>query len=81
MILQNTSPNPNGVLLFFSAFASVGLAATALWWTTQPLLAAQRHRGIRGALQLSSRKPCRGSRRPHIGSPAARTRAMLSAVV
>lgn len=45
VILQNTSPNPDDVLLFLSAFASVGLAATALWWTTQSLLAAQRHRG------------------------------------
>ncbi len=54
VILQNTSPNPNGVLLFFSAFASVGLAATALWWTTQSLLAAQRHRGIRGGVQAES---------------------------
>ena len=42
VILQNTSANPNGTLLFLSAFASVGLAATALWWTTQSLLAAQR---------------------------------------
>lgn len=45
VILQNSSPNPNPTLLFFSAFASVGLAATALWWTTQSLLAAQRRRG------------------------------------
>ena len=45
VILQNTSPHPNGMLLFLSAFASVGLAATALWWTTQSLLAAQRRRG------------------------------------
>lgn len=44
VILQNTSANPNDVLLFLSAFASVGLAATALWWTTQSLLAAQRYR-------------------------------------
>ena len=42
VILQNTSPDPDRTLLFFSAFASVGLAATALWWTTQSLLAAQR---------------------------------------
>lgn len=48
VILQNTSPDPNGVLLFFSAFASVGLAATALWWTTQSLLFAQGRRGTRG---------------------------------
>ncbi len=46
VILQNSSPHPNGVLLFFSAFASVGLAATALWWTTQSLLAAQRRREV-----------------------------------
>lgn len=44
VILQNTSPNPNPTLLFLRAFASVGLAATALWWTTQSLLAAQRYR-------------------------------------
>lgn len=44
VILQNTSANPNSTLLFFSAFASVGLAATALWWTTQSLLAVQRYR-------------------------------------
>ncbi|QZT60786.1 hypothetical protein [Mycolicibacterium austroafricanum] len=46
VILQNTSPNPDDVLLFLSAFASVGLAATALWWTTQSLLLAQRYRGL-----------------------------------
>ena len=42
VILQNTSPHPNGMLLFLGAFASVALAATALWWTTQSLLAVQR---------------------------------------
>lgn len=46
VILQNTSANPNGTLLSLSAFASVGLAATALWWTTQSLLAVQGRRAI-----------------------------------
>lgn len=56
VILQNTSANPNGMLLFFSAFASVGLAATALWWTTQSLLAAQRRRLV-GDFEASARLP------------------------
>lgn len=56
VILQNTSANPNGMLLFFSAFASVGLAATALWWTTQSLLAAQRRRLV-GDVEASARLP------------------------
>ena len=56
VILQNSSANPNGTLLFFSAFASVGLAATALWWTTQSLLAAQRRRLV-GDFEASARLP------------------------
>ncbi|RAV01571.1 hypothetical protein [Mycolicibacter senuensis] len=44
LILQNSSPNPDTMLLFLSAFASVGLAATGLWWSSQSLLAAQRRR-------------------------------------
>ncbi|MBN3511491.1 hypothetical protein JYB55_21915 [Mycolicibacterium septicum] len=47
LILQNSSPNPNSVLLFLSAFASVGLAATALWWTSQSILVVQRSRADR----------------------------------
>lgn len=38
VILQNSSANPNDALLCLSAFASVGLAATALWWTSQLLV-------------------------------------------
>lgn len=43
LILQN-SANPNGLLLFLSAFVSVALAATGLWWSARLLLAMQRHR-------------------------------------
>jgi hypothetical protein len=38
VILQNSSTDPNGLLLFLSGFASAGLAATALWWTAQLLV-------------------------------------------
>jgi hypothetical protein len=41
LILQNSSTDPNGALLFGSAFISVGLAATALWWSAGLLLATQ----------------------------------------
>ena len=41
VILQNSSANPSDWLLFLSAFASVGLAATALWWASQLLLTQQ----------------------------------------
>ncbi|GAA3524014.1 hypothetical protein [Nocardioides daeguensis] len=41
LILQNSSPDPNGGLLFASAFVSVALAATALWWSGRLLLATQ----------------------------------------
>lgn len=42
VILQNSSTDPNDVVLFLSAFASVGLAITALWWSSQLLLSARR---------------------------------------
>lgn len=42
LIIQNSSPHPNGLLLFLSAFVSVGLASIALWWTAQSLITVQR---------------------------------------
>lgn len=42
LVLQNSSANPNDLLLFLSACASVTLAATCLWWTSQLLLTLQR---------------------------------------
>lgn len=41
LIVQNSSPDPSGALLFCTAFVSVGLAATALWWSGGLLLATQ----------------------------------------
>ncbi|KLL10117.1 MULTISPECIES: hypothetical protein [Protofrankia] len=46
LILQNSSPDPNGFALFLSAIASVALTATALWWSAQLLLTLQRRDGI-----------------------------------
>lgn len=45
LILQN-STNPNGFLLFLSAFVSVALTATCLWWSSQLLLMLQRKEGL-----------------------------------
>lgn len=45
LVLQN-STNPNGFLLFLSAIASVALAATCLWWSSQLLLSLQRKDGV-----------------------------------
>lgn len=45
LILQNSSSDPDGLLLFLSAFASVALAATALWWTSQLLVSGHRPSG------------------------------------
>lgn len=42
IIAQNTSADPDGLLLFLTAFVSVGLAATALWWSSQLLLTVRR---------------------------------------
>lgn len=53
LIVQNSSSNPNELLLFLSAFAGVGLAATGLWWTSQSLLAVQRRRSVAGDLVQS----------------------------
>lgn len=45
LVLQN-STNPNGFLLFLSAFVSVALTATCLWWSSQLLLMLQRKEGL-----------------------------------
>jgi len=41
LIVQNSSTDPNDLLLFAAAFVSVALAATALWWSGGLLLASQ----------------------------------------
>lgn len=58
LIVQNSSPDPDDVLLFVTAFASVGLAATALWWSGRLLL------GTQEAEEAARR------RRPGAGRPA-----------
>lgn len=41
LIVQNSSTDPNDLLLFATAFVSVALAATALWWAGELLIATQ----------------------------------------
>ena len=41
-IIAQNMPHPNTAVMWVSAFASIALAATALWWTAKLLLWDQR---------------------------------------
>jgi hypothetical protein len=41
-IIAMNTPHPSTVILWLTSFASIGLAATSLWWTSQLLLHNQR---------------------------------------
>ncbi|WP_110207786.1 hypothetical protein [Nocardioides daejeonensis] len=56
LVLQNSSTDPNGLALALAALVSVGLAATALWWTARALIVDQR-----GPVALASAGEADGS--------------------
>jgi hypothetical protein len=49
-IIAQNMPHPNTAVMWVSAFASIALAATALWWTAQLLLWDQRAQPATAAL-------------------------------